>query len=71
MKAWYKLRSVLRLKNLRALRIMPNPLAILNNEQSVLLSNLKMLLAVGNGDFTLPHLSSSEIECLITEIATM
>ena len=36
-----------------------------------LLSKLKMLLAVRNGDFTLPHLSSSEIECLITDIATM
>ena len=37
----------------------------------MLLSNLKTLLAVRNGDFTLPHLSSSEIECLITDIATM
>ena len=47
------------------------PKVYLTNEQSVLLSNLKMLLAVRNGDFTLPHLSSSEIECLITDIATM
>ena len=47
------------------------PKVCLTNEQSVLLSNLKMLLAVRNGDFTLPHLSFSEIECLITDIATM
>ena len=37
----------------------------------VLLSNLKMLIAVKKGDFTLTYLSSSEIECLITDIATM
>ena len=30
------------------------PKVYLTNEQSVLLSNLKMLLAVRNGDFTLP-----------------
>ena len=43
----------------------------LTNKQGVLLSNLKMLIAVRNGDFILPYLSSSEIECLITDIATM
>ena len=43
----------------------------LTNEQRVLLSNLKLLIAVRNGDFTLPYLSSSEIECLITDIATL
>ena len=47
------------------------PKVYLTNEQIVLLSNLKMLLDIRNGDFTLPHLSSSEIECLITDIATM
>ena len=47
------------------------PKVYLTNEQSVLLSNLKMLLDVRNGDFTLPHLSAFEIECLITDIATM
>ena len=41
------------------------------NEQRMLLSNLKLLIAVRNGDFTLPYLSSSEIECLITIIATL
>ena len=46
------------------------PKVYLTNEQSVLLSNLKMLIAIRNEDFTLPHLSSSEIECLITDIAT-
>ena len=30
-----------------------------------------MLIAVRNGDFTLPYLSSSEIDCLITAIATL
>ena len=30
-----------------------------------------MLMAVRNGDFTLPYLSSFEIECQITDIATM
>ena len=43
----------------------------LTNEQRVLLSNLKLLIAVRNGNFTLPYLSSSEIECLITDIATI
>ena len=47
------------------------PKVYLTNKQRVLLSNLKMLIAVRNGDFTLPYLSSSEIECLITDIATM
>ena len=41
------------------------------NEQRVLLLNLKLLIAVKNGDFILPYLSSSEIECLITDIATL
>ena len=49
------------------------PKAYLTNEPCVLLSNLKMLIAVRNGDFALPyvHVSSSEIECLITDIATI
>ena len=47
------------------------PKLYLTNKQRVLLSNLKLLIAVRNGDFTLPYLSSSEIECLITDIATM
>ena len=47
------------------------PKVYLTHEQGVLLSNLKMLLAVRNGDFTVPYLSSYEIECLITAIATM
>ena len=47
------------------------PKVYLTNEQGELLSNLKMLIAVRNGDFTLPYLSFSEIECLITDIATM
>ena len=47
------------------------PKVYFTNEQRVLLSNLKMLIAVRNGDFTLPYLSSSEIECLITDIATL
>ena len=47
------------------------PKVYLTNEQRVLLSNLKMLIAVRNGDFTLTYLLSSEIECLITKIATM
>ena len=55
--------------------IMPDislPKVYLTNEQSVLLSNLKMLIAVRNRDFTLPYLSSSEIECqTITDIATL
>ena len=54
--------------------IMPDislPTVYLTNEQRVLLSNLKMLIAVRNGDFTLRYLSSYEIECLITEIATL
>ena len=41
------------------------------NEQRVLLSNLKLLIAVRNGDFILPYLPSYEIECLITNIATL
>ena len=45
------------------------PKVYLTNEQGVLLSNLKMLIAIRNGDSTLPYLSSSEIECLITDIA--
>ena len=44
------------------------PKVYLTNEQRVLLSNLKMLITVRNGDFTLPYLSSSEIDCLITDI---
>ena len=47
------------------------PKMYFTNEQRVLLSNLKMLIAVRNGDFTLPYLSSSEIECLITDITTL
>ena len=47
------------------------PKVYLTNEQRVLLSNLKMLIAVGNGDFTLPYLSSSEIDCVIIYIATL
>ena len=47
------------------------PKVYFTNEQRMLLSNLIMLIAVRNGDFTLPYLSSSEIECLITVIATM
>ena len=43
----------------------------LTNEQRVLLSNFKMLIAVRNGDFAVPCLSSYEIECLITNIATL
>ena len=41
------------------------------NEQRVLLSNIIMLIAVRNVDFTLLYLSSSEIGCLITDIATL
>ena len=41
------------------------------NEQPVLLSKLKLLIAVRNGEFTLPYLSSYEIKCLITNIATL
>ena len=47
------------------------PKVYLTNEQRVLLSNLKMLIAVRNRDFTLSCLSSSEIECLITDLATL
>ena len=47
------------------------PKVYFTNEQRVLLSNLKLLIAVRNGDFTLPYLSSCEIECLITNIATL
>ena len=37
------------------------PTVYFTNEQRVLLSNLKLLIAVRNGDFTLPYLSSYEI----------
>ena len=47
------------------------PKVYLTNEQRVLLSKLKLLIAVRNGDFTLPYLSTSEIERLITNIATL
>ena len=47
------------------------PKVYFTNEQRVLLSNLKLLIAVRNGDFTLLYLSSYEIECLITDIATL
>ena len=47
------------------------PTVYFTNEQRVLLSNLKMLITVRNGDFTLPYLSSYEIECLIRNIATL
>ena len=47
------------------------PTVYFTNEQRVLLSNLKLLIAVRNGDFNLPYLSSYEIECLITNIATL
>ena len=47
------------------------PKVYFTNEQRVLLSNLKMLTAVRNGDLTLPYLSSYEIECLITNMATL
>ena len=43
------------------------------NEQHVLLSNLKMLTAVRNGDTTLPYLSLYDIhvlQSLITNLAT-
>ena len=46
------------------------PTVYFTNEQRELLSNLKLLIAVRNGDFTLPYLSSYETECLITNIAT-
>ena len=54
--------------------ITPNirlPKVYFTNEQRMLLSNLKMFIAVRNGDFTLPYLSSYEIEYLITDIATL
>ena len=47
------------------------PKVYFTNEQRVLLSNLKLLIAVRNGDFTLPYFLSYEIECLITNIATL
>ena len=47
------------------------PKVYFTNEQRVVLSNLKVLIAVRNGDLTLPYLSSYEIECLITNIATL
>ena len=49
------------------------PKVYLTNEQRVqmLLSNFKLLIAVRNGDFNLPYLSSHEIECLITNIGTL
>ena len=46
------------------------PKVFFTNEQLVLLSNLKLLIALRNGDFTLLYLSFYEIECLITNIAT-
>ena len=46
------------------------PAVNFTNEQRVLLSNLKLLIAVRNGDLTLPYLSTYEIEYLITDIAT-
>ena len=47
------------------------PKVYLTNEQRVLLSNLEMLIAVRNGDFTLPYLLSYDIECLITNLAAL
>ena len=47
------------------------PTVYFTNEQRVLVSILKLLIAVRNGDFTLPYLSSYEIEYLITNIATL
>ena len=47
------------------------PKVYLTNEQCVLLLNLKLLIAVRIGDFTLLYLSAYEIECLITNIATL
>ena len=47
------------------------PKVYLTNEQRVLLSNLEMLIAVRNGDFTLPYLQSYDIECLITNLAAL
>ena len=47
------------------------PTVYFTNEQRVLLSNLKVLIAVRNGDYTLPYLLSCEIESLITNIATL
>ena len=40
------------------------PTVYFTNEQRVLLSNLKLLIVVRNGDLTLTYLSSYEIECL-------
>ena len=47
------------------------PSVCFTHEQHVLPSSLKLLIAVRNGDFTLPYLSSYEIECLITNIAIL
>ena len=47
------------------------PKVYFTNEQRVLPLHLKLLVAVRNGDFSLPYLSSYEIECLITNIATL
>ena len=47
------------------------PTVYFTNEQRLLLSNLKLLIAVRNGDFTLPYLSFYKIECLITNLATL
>ena len=47
------------------------PKVYVTKEQHVLLSNLKMLIAVRNGDFTLPYLSSSEIECIFIPLLCM
>ena len=47
------------------------PKVYFTDEQRVLLLNLKLLIAVRNGDFTLLYLSSYEIEYLITNLATL
>ena len=48
------------------LLIYQQSLLYLTNEQHVLLSNLKMRIAVKNRDVNLPYPSIYEIECLIT-----
>ena len=47
------------------------PTVYFTNEQCALLSNLKLLIAARNGDFTLPYLSSYKNKCLTTNIATL
>ena len=47
------------------------PKVYFTNEQRLLLSNLKWLIAVRNGNLILPYISSYEFECLITNIATL